>query len=174
MRATELTSVLARLLSEPTLRAAFRRDAADLADQLGLQGAERDVFLTLDANQLEAQAEALIAKRLHEVEALRPDLFRAQPAERRARFRRYAEGYWPTGHRRHHQDATQFARYLLESPADLEPVERHRLQFLSSRRRFALHFVGAARCSVGRRSALHLLLRRGDAWREWLIYLGLR
>ncbi len=54
---TPFVTALAWLLTNPPLRARFRQAPGETADLLGVDGEERDVFVALDPDELDAQAE---------------------------------------------------------------------------------------------------------------------
>jgi hypothetical protein len=146
-----------------------------VADELRLRRADRAAFLALSLDQVEAQAEALLRKRFHQISKLLPLAMERMGDDAWAHFRRYAEGHWPEGHRRHLEDALEFVRYLkAQEVGELSWRELHRLQFLLSERRVAVHVLWGFAVRGRRRPALQLLVR-GGAGRvgEYLTYFSL-
>ena len=75
MAQLDLTTALARLLSDASLRQAYRQDRRGTAERLAVRAADRSGFLSLDPGLLDRQAETLLNKRLHEVRRLLPETF---------------------------------------------------------------------------------------------------
>ena len=103
------------MLQDPGLRAAFRSDPRETAGRLGLAAHDLDAFLDLNADQLDRQAFALVAKRWHEVVRLAPNTVGNLGDEGPQLFRFHAQSYWPDGHRRHLLDARRFLQFLLKN-----------------------------------------------------------
>lgn len=162
----DLTVVLGRLLSDPVLRAEFRRDPEATARAL-------DVDLAgIDPEELEHQARTLVDKRFHEVAALLPRTMDALGPDAARLFREHADGFWPKGHRRHAEDAVAFGRWLEARRLPRSRSEANRLRFALSGGRWSLGFVNDAWVGGRARSALQLLFRRRGAVRSVAIYLG--
>jgi hypothetical protein len=162
----ELTTVLGRLLSDPALRAEFRRDPEATARTL-------DVDLAgIDPEELEHQARTLVDKRFHEVAALLPRTMEALGPDGARLFREHAEGFWPGGHRRHAEDADAFGRRLEARRLPRSRWELNRLRFALGGGRWSLGFVSDAWIGGRPRSALQLLFRRRGVVRSVAIYLG--
>ena len=133
----DFATAFARLLSDRRSRLRFREDPAELADQFGLVGSDRAAFLSLDPDDLDVQADGLISKRLREVAKRMPETWSRLGDDSSGRlFRMYASHNWPTGHRRHVDDALRFGRYLLDNGVpDVCRAELNQLQFNNSRQR---------------------------------------
>ncbi len=101
MPGIDLTTALARLLSDARLRREYTLDATALARRLDVDENHLEGFLGLDRHGLEIQAEALIAKRYHEVATMLPETIARQGEAAREKFFEYAQSTWPAGHRRH-------------------------------------------------------------------------
>ncbi len=173
MPGIDLTTALGRLLSDPALRREHARDPEALARHLNVDAAHLDSFLGLDRDGLEVQAEALIAKRFHEAACLLPETTARLGETARALFFEFAKGTWPTGHRRHLEDAVAFGRFLRRrggpGPSD---AEFNRLRFALERRWLALHLVWRFPHGARHRAALQLLhRRRGGRARQTVIFL---
>src|SRR5262245_47434545 len=105
-------TALGRLLRDPVLRLQFRGEPAAAVRALELRESDRHRVLGVDADQLDRQAEELLRKRFHEVARLMPRTIERLGADAYDEFERYAIGYWPSGHRRHVDDAARFGEYL--------------------------------------------------------------
>lgn len=134
-------ALLARLLSDRQLRSRFRDNASDVARELADDQAGRAFLLSLDHRLLEAQAETLITKRLHEVSQLLPLTWKRLADSAPSVFAAYAdESVWPEGHNRHLFDAEAFACWLSGRQArDLVIAESNRLRFRLNDRRLSVH-----------------------------------
>lgn len=171
----DLLTAQGRLLTDSKLRARFGRDPRSAAREIELREADLPSFLALDRGGLEAQARTLIAKRLHEVSQLLPETIQRLEADAQRSFFAYAETYWPRGHKRHLDDALNFARHLLaRNPRSCSRAEFNRLRFTAENRRLLIGFVPDFRIHDRRRPALQFLYRRrGFPPRELAVYLAL-
>ena len=160
----DLTTVLGRLLSDPHLRAEWRRDPEAAARGLDVDPA------AIDVDGLEHQAETLVEKRFHEVAKLLPRTMAALGGDAARLFREHAARFWHEGHRRHGEDASAFGRWLADRRLPHSPAELHRLRFLLAGRRFSAAFVPDAWVGGRSRRALHVLYRRRDAVRSFALY----
>lgn len=173
MPGIDLTTALGRLLSNAELRRDYAQDAAALARRLDVDEKHLDGFLALDQNGLDIQAEALIGKRFHEASALLPETTARYGAAARRMFFEFAESSWPTGHRRHLEDAVAFCQFLhtREGTGPCE-AEFNRLHFLLQERRVAFHLVWRFPYRTRHRATLQLLTRRRDGrLRQTVMYL---
>ncbi len=163
MPGIDLTTALARLLSDARLRREYTLDATALAHRLDVDASHLEGFLGLDRDGLEIQAETLVAKRFHEVASMLPETIARYGEAARQKFFDFADSTWPTGHRRHLEDAVAFCRYL-KRQGDPGPSERecNRLYFMWQNRKFALHFVRRFPYGARNRPALQLLTRGRD------------
>src|SRR5690242_15626412 len=98
---SDLTTVLGALLADRALRISLRRDPAGLARTLQIGEAE---LQGIDPDDLERQAEALVAKRLQEIHNLLPFTMNLLNPRGASLFKEYAPGVWPEGHLRHYRD----------------------------------------------------------------------
>ena len=170
--ATDLTAALARLLSDDSLRRDFARDPASVARALDVAEPHRAAFCSIRAEQLDTQAGVLLGKRFHEVAVLLPRTIQRIGNVARELFRTYAETFWPTGHRRHIEDAVAFGRFIARrNRAFIDVVEFNRLCFLISGRRVRLHFAGVRVPGTRPRRAVQVLCRTPSDVRSWLLYL---
>lgn len=170
----DLTSALARVLSDASLRSDFARDPANVADTLGVAEPHRTAFCSLRAEQLEAQARVLIGKRFRAVGILLPRTFARLGEDARPLFEAHAASFWPTGHRRHIEDAEAFGNFVAaRNPAFADVVELNRLRFLNRNARVRFHFAGVRVPGPRPRRAVQLLYRTSSHdVRSWLLYLG--
>jgi hypothetical protein len=156
----DLTRAIARLLVDEELR----RDPVAAAERLGIPELAR-----LDPAQLEAQARTLLRKRFHEVRKLVPQTIANLGPQAACRFEEFAHGFWPTGHRRHLQDALRFCEAL---GSQANRAETHRVRFALGPGRMALYVVSDLLLLGRRRRALQILFR-GRRIREWAVFFRL-
>ena len=168
----DLTAALADLLSDPALRRAYADDPAAVARQLGVGDADRPAFLVLDRQGLEAQANSLVNKRLHEVTGLLPVTFTRLGAEAGRLFRAYADTQWPEGHTRHVTDAVSFCQYLkiIGLSDKVCGLELQWLTFRLSKRRISITWVNDIPVRDRLRPGLQILVRKPnrDIWQSVL------
>ncbi len=136
-------SLLARLLGDNELRQRFVGDSQLVARELTDNPGSIEFLMRLDHQQLECQAETLVAKRQHEVAELLPETWQQLGRTAVSRFRNYvAESSWPDGHTRHIRDADAFAGWLFDRQIwELEIAEWNRLRFRLTERRLALRIL---------------------------------
>lgn len=108
----DFVTALARLLSNATLRAKFIVAPNSVADELNVASLDRSAFVALDPSELEEQATVMINKRWHEVERLIPKTVEGLGTSAQDMFRFFANQDWPTGHRRHPEDALRFIQFI--------------------------------------------------------------
>ena len=165
----DATTVLGRLLADAGLRAELRRDPDGLARSLDADPAE---LRGLDPEGLEAQAETLFEKRVHEAGKLLPVTMARLGEEATPLFRQHAERFWPQGHRRHAEDAAAFGRFLEDRQLPRCRSELNRLRFALGTRRVSAGFVQDAWVDGRPRCALQILYRRRGGVRSLALYLG--
>ncbi len=168
----DLTTALGTLLSDAALRAEFRRDPAACAERLDLCREDRHAFQSLAPEELEVQGVALVHKRRREVARLAPETFARLGPAAEALFDEHATRRWPTGHKRHVEDALAFLEHL-EASGDRRACrwERNRLRFALSSQRLAFHLLPLPR--YGRvRLALQVLASAQGVFREQLFGLA--
>lgn len=152
-------TLLARLLSDGELRRRFRDNREQVVNELTDCDSVAAFLLAIDSEQLDAQAETLIAKRQHEVASTLPGSWHKLGKDACSLFRKYAaESAWPEGHLRHLLDASEFGAWL--GRTDRTPVigEWNRVRFGTTGRRFALHIFRDATVLP----TLQFLLRWGN------------
>lgn len=96
----EMQIEFARLVTSPAARTRFANAPSEEAPALA----------DLSSQSVTYYANALLAKRLHEIRRLLPSIGRR--GDLRARFAAHAMGFAPGGHGRHREDAIAFARTL--------------------------------------------------------------
>ncbi len=159
MGSVDFTTALGKLLSDGEMRRVFAQDRRGTAQRMGVSADDFEAVVSLDNQALERQANALLKKRLSEVRELLPLTFRMidDPG---VLFLNFAEAKWPTGHRRHAQDAVHFCRYLIAKKIKICRSEYNRLAFGLEGKRLAIHAVGDIPTSRGFRFGLQILYRR--------------
>lgn len=168
MPSPEFTPALARLLADPQLRGAFRRDPEGTAGRLGAPE-----LSAVDPDALERQAETLVEKRRHEASKLLPRTFETLGPSARRIFADHAARFWPGGSRRHVEDAAAFGRFLRGHPG-LCRSEWNRVRFALEGRRWAIRLVPDARVRGRDRAALQVLWRdRRGGVQSAALWLGL-
>ena len=160
---TGFTELLARLLSDASLRAEFVAQPVEVAERLTADESVRAMLLQLDRDQLAAQADGLIDKRRHEVVELLPVTFSRLGLERgRQLFAEFAGGFWPTGHDRHQQDAVAFGEFLLICASmQISRPELNWLRFVSGVSRLSIHFSTDLQIRGLRHAGFQICYRRG-------------
>jgi hypothetical protein len=166
----ELTSALALLLSDRALRLRLKANAAQLARDLELPPPDAAILCSLNPAGVEAQAATLLAKRRSEVARIVPRTWKMLAPAAAGIFEEYASHHWPTGHRRHPEDALAFLRFLAARGLPHAPIELVRLEIRLSQRRRCLRIV-----SGGGRWRLPVfycswLTERG--WNERVLHFG--
>ena len=131
----ETQNFLARLLTDPVLRAAFLAEPETLGLEGGLTGEEIENLRQVLPEELNSFSESLFYKRLREVEKLLPLARRGLGRDFDALFRRFAAGSQPETIKKHLEDAVNFVDFLsgqaFEFPwaIDLARYEQARLKF---------------------------------------------
>ncbi len=175
MAQLDLTTALARLLSDASLREAYRQDRRGTAARLAVRAADRSGFLSLDPGLLDRQADTLLNKRLHEVRRLLPETFTRMGAEAPSLFRTYAQTRWPVGHMRHLDDAVAFCRHLIANgTGKVNRAELNRMRFVLRRQHLAVHLVPDLMMAGHPRPGVQLLYcPRGQSPRQFVLALGI-
>lgn len=168
--------VVGRLLTDKALRQAFRDNASETMRGLGLEPNDAAILAALEPDQLEAQAQTLIAKRWSEVRRMLPRTFAAVGLAADL-FAEYAASHWPTGHQRHRLDAAAFVGFLRQRGVwGVSTIEERRIQFANSNSRgFRIKVGFVPRQELGSRlvPGLHLLLGHANHWHEWILRLAI-
>ena len=175
MEQTDLVTAFGRLLRDGALRDAYASNPLKTAECLGLRIEDRHVFLSLNPQDLEIQAEVLLRKRFEAVSRLIPQTIANAGGRAWPLFAEYAREVWPTGAPPELDDAKQFCLYLAtlnDSPISVR--ERNCIRFATNDSLFAIHVVADAVVRGRRRYCLQVFVRSSHcAWRELLLYPGL-
>ncbi len=166
---SDLTTALGALLADSALRERLRRDPEGMARSLEVGVGE---LRALDPEDLERQAEGLIAKRLLEVGKRLPRTLNLLNRRGPDLFKQYAQGSWPEGHLRHVRDAAEFAAFLEARGLPVCRSERNRVKFHLGARRLAMHWIPDAVFAGKRRRALQILLRFRGTVHSCAVYMG--
>ena len=173
MERIDFTAALAQLLSNAPLRQAFELDRLAAARKLAVCDEDVGAFMALDQHALQIQAGALLNKRRSEVAKILPATFKMLP-DAELLFLDYAESHWPTGHRRHLEDAAFFCRYLLDMKIKPCQFEYNRVTFNLSGKRARIYPVRDIPTPRGFRWGLQILRRSGRGGsKEFSIYFDL-
>jgi len=166
----DLTTAMARLLTDSELRLAFRDDCEQLANELNLCCDDRAAFLGLDVDQLDQQADGLISKRREEVARLIPETWQRLGPSSDPLFRSFAESFWPASHKRHTEDAVAFAKFLqAQSIIVVYQPELNWRQFQLSDRRWRFCWIRDYLVNEEPHRALQLLYRwRGRHYQQFI------
>ncbi len=156
MKPRDFVDALTQLLSDPTLRDRFETDRCVVVDELGVGDEDAELLRRLDSQKLQQQAQGLMHKRQSEVARLMPITWERLSDEARKLFCDYAETTpWPSGHRRHFQDAAGFSEFLqTQTPDKTVKSECNWIDFRAGNGRFAIKFVrdllldGNERCGI--------------------------
>ena len=176
MPSTDLTTALARLLTDATLRDTYRQDRRLAAQRLSVGRGDIDAFCSLDPTGLDNQAKTLLKKRFHEASRILPETCSRLGQDARTWFWKYAQTHWPEGHRRHLEDAVCFCDFLIDTDnRNVCQSELNRLRFALEGRRLAVHLVRDLLVIGGRRRrAIQILYRSRDGTpRQFAFYLKL-
>lgn len=158
-----LTTALARLLTDPQLRQQFRHDRQLVVEQFGIKDPDRAALIAMDIDDLDRQAVGLLNKRFYEIRRLIPRTIDRLGPDARATFDRYAVDHWPTGHRRHWIDAAKFCEWLAEHHHDsVCRAELNGVRFELSERRWAVFWVNDLMVGGQPQVAVQWFTRRDD------------
>ncbi|OFW30928.1 MAG: hypothetical protein A3H97_19430 [Acidobacteria bacterium RIFCSPLOWO2_02_FULL_65_29] len=172
MAGVELTSALARLLSDRTLRLRFNADRGEVARELELTTRDAAILCAVDAAGLEAQAQTLLDKRRSEATRIMPRTWKLLAPAGTGLFEEYASDHWPTGHLRHPMDALAFMRFLVERGLPHDRIERLRMETRLSDRRRRISVVPSG--SRWKLPALYVAWLTPRGWSERLVHVGPR
>ena len=168
------TAILARLLTNRSLREAFLEAPQVVASELTDQSDVQAFLLQLAPENLQAQAESLISKRQGEVATLIPATWQFLGATAVQHFADYANrSEWPRGYRRHLLDALAFCNYLQDMKLrGLPSDERRWLGFQVAKGRCRVGFVSGVMIEGRPRRAIQVLVRgRGGKPKRHHLYL---
>lgn len=170
----EPTAILARLLTNRSLREAFFDAPETVAAQLTDQDDVRAFLVQLDRESVKAQAESLISKRQGEVATLIPTTWRYLGATAVQHFAHYTNrSEWPRGYRRHLLDALAFCDYLKQrNLPGLPSDERRWLRFQVAKSRCRVGFVSGVMIQGRARRTIQVMVRgRGGKPKRHHLYL---
>lgn len=171
----DYVSAIAQLLSNITLRRAFRSDPEVTARKMQVCQHDLPELIKLNADALDAQADVLIRKRLHETAQRLPMTRAALGEEFDRRFSAFAEQYWPTSHRRHDLDAATFAAELIQQRVQgVCRTELNSVRFAARKTSWPRIHLGAHVLRRGRKHrTLQLLYQRRGIVHNWIIRLAI-
>lgn len=163
-----------RLLRDPQLRAQFRRDPAKLARDMSLAPTDAALLAQLCPDQLDAQARALIDKRMHEAFQLLPRTVANLGSATRSLFISHALRFWPEGHQRHASDALEFCRSLPpEFRRFVDQGEVNRLRFRLAPAAVRFHWITRIGRSGARFLGVHVLFQLRRRLRQFQFGIAL-
>lgn len=143
MNSPDTVRMLALLLHSQSLRDQLRSCPATFIATQGLSEEVAQVIASLDCDQLDRQAEALLSKRQFQVAQLIPQTWHSLGSSASEQFQNYVEQTtWPETHQKHERDAQRFCRYLQQQriPGYLKS-EHNWLNFHLHKRWFRIHWV---------------------------------
>lgn len=165
---------LAHLLTDGQMRRAFCTDRETVLERLAVRTEDRDALRVLDCADLEAQAQTLLVKRMHEAAALCPRTWRRLESEARPLFLSYAEREWSADLARPIADAARFCRTLRSAQdSRLNRAELQRLELLASEKRWSMRVVQIATETGRETPALSVLFRGRSGLRGIAMHFGL-
>ena len=171
----DFITALGRLLRDGALRDAYASSPQQTVGTLDVEEPARGALLSLSAEDLEFQARVLLRKRFDTVSCLLPETCarlgdRAWPS-----FVAYARFSWPRTQEPETLDAQNFLRWLARNRSALVSArERNRINFLSCRKRVAVHLVRDVVVRSRKRRGLQILLRSTSSQcRECVVYFEL-
>ena len=137
------TNILSLLLKESSARRALVDSAEDFRETYSLDERLFDFVRQLDQGQLEEQAISLLKKRFGQIRHFLPSTLAAIGSQAWPIFESWGEQHWPTGHRRHLQDAVDFVNHCATVGHPYSAKEKNRIQFQWDRPRFRIHWLPA-------------------------------
>jgi hypothetical protein len=142
----DFTTALARLLRDGAWRDSFRENPSETADALHVRVADRAAFVSLSPNELEAQADTLLRKRIDQVKQFAPELCAGLGERLWPQFREYARRHWPE---KASDDALRFCEKISATdPRVVSKAEINRLRFTASNRCICLCRIGAFKIQI--------------------------
>jgi hypothetical protein len=171
---TDTITALGRLLSNGTLRDAYATAPEQTIKGLGLPESERDAFLHLTSEDLEAQAGVLLHKRYKKIAQLLPQTCARLGTEAWVLFARCSRSFWPTNKRAELQDAGIFIQYLKENnPGSIVRSEQNRISFCLEEKLMAFHSTPDLWVRNRLRRGVQIIFRSGrSSFQEYIFYLG--
>ena len=175
MRQQDAVEAMGLLLRDRALRQRFAEDRHAVIKELGVVSDDHDCLLSLDVEQLEAQAESLIRKRRAEVVRFLPNTWSCLGTQALCSFHEYVDdSHWPQGHRRHLLDALGFCQFLEErKQVGYLKSEHQWVWFLANDRIFSIRIVSDLMIRENAWSGIQICFRlRGVAHRSALRLLS--
>jgi hypothetical protein len=154
VRQQDAVEAMGLLLRDRELRQRFAKDRHAVIKELDVASDDHAYLLSLDVEQLEAQADSLIRKRRAEVVRLVPNTWSCLGKSALSSFQEYVDhSTWPQGHRRHLLDSLGFCQFL---------EERKRLGYLKSEHHWIGFLASDRFCSI--RVVEDLMIRERAWW----------
>jgi len=161
------------LLADKRLRASFRTDPVAIARELKIRPPEIALFVAMNPDQLDAQADILVQKRFHEVGKWLPLTFNALGEQAGIEFIAYSATFWPESHRRHLLDAARFARHLKErNCGGLVASEHNWVEFMLRPKKMRVRPVILPRPKGKKRPAVQIMTRFGGRPTQRFLFLA--
>ncbi|QDV15587.1 hypothetical protein Pan153_02010 [Gimesia panareensis] len=143
MNAPDTVRVLALLLHNQSLRDQLRTNPAAFIAAQELSDEAAQVIASLDCDQLDRQAEALLSKRRFQVAQIIPQTWHSLGPAASQQFQNYVEQTtWPESHQKHERDALRFCDYLQRQHIPgYRKSEHNWLKFRLRKCWFRIHWV---------------------------------
>lgn len=162
--ATDFTTVMGRILSDPSFREQFFADRDQVLAELCVDDGTAHALRAIQESAVRKQANGLIGKRYREALKLLPQTMQQLGNRGRELFDEYATSFWPSTHRRHLIDAARFCRFLQQSSDSryVSRAELNTLDFELGSQRVALCFLRDHIVGQKRHFAVQLQFRLRD------------
>lgn len=159
----------ARLFTDESLCRKFLSEPEKVGLESGLKKGDIEILTEVLPEQLKMFAESLFWKRLHEVEKLLPLTLEILETSFTDEFCKFSNTYNPKSVKKHHEDAVNFAAYLIKNKSikqrevEIIKLEQIKLEFFVFRKRFCFGFFNYDLDTKQRRTfgKLRLWLRIG-------------
>ena len=171
----DFITAFGRLLRDGALRDAYSISPAAALDYLDVRAPERLALLTLNPEDLEAQARVLLRKRFEIVKHLIPQTCSNLADQAWPQFAGYSRSNWPSDPTASAIDAQQFLAHLQQSyPELISTAEENRVRFALGTKRLSIHLVPRLVICRRTRPCLQLFVRWTESrWCEYVFYLAL-
>lgn len=132
----------ARLFTDESLCRNFLSEPEKVGIENGLTKEDIAIITEVLPEQLKMFAESLFWKRLHEVEKLLPLTLALPETSFTDEFRKFSKTFNPKSVKKHHEDAVNFADFLLKKKSfekretEIIKFEKIKLEFFVFRKRF--------------------------------------
>lgn len=136
----------ARLFTDEELCRDFLIAPETVGLKNGLDKEDIDVLKDILPRQLKMFADSLVWKRLHEVGKLLPLTLKALEKNFAEEFRKFSKNFNPKSVKKHHEDAVNFAAYLIKNRSfeknviEIIKFEKIKLEFFVFRKRICWGF----------------------------------